>query len=391
MNSQNTPVHIRLWHHDFWRMAIANFLLAMSVYILIPILPVWMMECQNLSYFETGIAFGAFGVGLFLFGLFTSSLVQRYRRNVVCIWSIMGVIACIGLLYYFDIYKDVEDSFVFVLLQRLLLGASFGLAQMVLSSTLIIDTCESFQRTEANHSASWFSRFALSLGPMTGLILYPLMGFHSVLLAAGGCALLAVILILLVRFPFRAPDDHIPMVSLDRFFLPHGFILFVNLLLITIATGILLSLSHDVRFFGMMMVGFLLAILAQRFVFREAELKSEVVSGLILMGAALLMMLTRSQSVVAYIAPLLIGFSLGIIGSRFMLFFIKLSRHCQRGTSQSTYILGWESGLAVGIGIGYAFLQQDSNLVLMTSLILVVVALAMYQFTHKWFLTHKNR
>ena len=23
MNSQNTPVHIRLWHHDFWRMAIA--------------------------------------------------------------------------------------------------------------------------------------------------------------------------------------------------------------------------------------------------------------------------------------------------------------------------------------------------------------------------------
>lgn len=391
MNSQNTPVHIRLWHHDFWRMAIANFLLAMSVYILIPILPVWMMECQNLSYFETGIAFGAFGVGLFLFGLFTSFLVQRYRRNVVCIWSIMGVIACIGLLYYFDIYKDVEDSFVFVLLQRLLLGASFGLAQMVLSSTLIIDTCESFQRTEANHSASWFSRFALSLGPMTGLILYPLMGFHSVLLAAGGCALLAVILILLVRFPFRAPDDHIPMVSLDRFFLPHGFILFVNLLLITIATGILLSLSHDVRFFGMMMVGFLLAILAQRFVFREAELKSEVVSGLILMGAALLMMLTRSQSVVAYIAPLLIGFSLGIIGSRFMLFFIKLSRHCQRGTSQSTYILGWESGLAVGIGIGYAFLQQDSNLVLMTSLILVVVALAMYQFTHKWFLTHKNR
>ena len=391
MNSQNTPVHIRLWHHDFWRMAIANFLLAMSVYILIPILPVWMMECQNLSYFETGIAFGAFGVGLFLFGLFTSFLVQRYRRNVVCIWSIMGVIACIGLLYYFDIYKDVEDSFVFVLLQRLLLGASFGLAQMVLSSTLIIDTCESFQRTEANRSASWFSRFALSLGPMTGLILYPLMGFHSVLLAAGGCALLAVILILLVRFPFRAPDDHIPMVSLDRFFLPHGFILFVNLLLITIAIGILLSLSHDVRFFGMMMVGFLLAILAQRFVFREAELKSEVVSGLILMGAALLMMLTRSQSVVAYIAPLLIGFSLGIIGSRFLLFFIKLSRHCQRGTSQSTYILGWESGLAVGIGIGYAFLQQDSNLVLMTSLILVVVALAMYQFTHKWFLTHKNR
>ncbi|MEE6208469.1 MAG: MFS transporter, partial [Alphaproteobacteria bacterium] len=145
------------------------------------------------------------------------------------------------------------------------------------------------------------------------------------------------------------------------------------------------------HFYAMMMVGFLSAIMAQRFVYRQAELKSEVVSGLILIGAALLMMLTRSQAVVGYIAPLFVGFGLGIIGSRFLLFFIKLSRHCQRGTSQSTFILGWESGLAVGIGVGYAAFQQESAPVLVTSLILVVLALAMYQFTHKWFLTHKNR
>jgi hypothetical protein len=226
---------------------------------------------------------------------------------------------------------------------------------------------------------------------MTGLILYPLTGFTSVLLASGGCALLAVILILLVHFPFRAPEDHVHTVSLDRFFLPNGFILFLNMLLIMTAAGLLLSLPLGVHFYAMMMVGFLSAIMAQRFVYRQAELKSEVVSGLILIGAALLMMLTRSQAVVGYIAPLFVGFGLGIIGSRFLLFFIKLSRHCQRGTSQSTFILGWESGLAVGIGVGYAAFQQESAPVLVTSLILVVLALAMYQFTHKWFLTHKNR
>ena len=391
MNTQNTPVHVRLWHHDFWRMAIANFLLAMSVYILIPVLPVWMMERQGLSFYETGVSFGAFGIGLFLFGVFTSFLVQHYRRNLVCIWSIAGVIACIGLLFYIERYYRQENVFTLLLLQRLLLGALFGLAQMILSSTLIIDTSESFQRTEANHSASWFSRFALSVGPMTGLILYPLTGFTSVLLASGGCALLAVILILLVHFPFRAPEDHVHTVSLDRFFLPNGFILFLNMQLIMTAAGLLLSLPLGVHFYAMMMVGFLSAIMAQRFVYRQAELKSEVVSGLILIGAALLMMLTRSQAVVGYIAPLFVGFGLGIIGSRFLLFFIKLSRHCQRGTSQSTFILGWESGLAVGIGVGYAAFQQESAPVLVTSLILVVLALAIYQFTHKWFLTHKNR
>lgn len=391
MNAQNTPVHIRLWHHDFWRMSIAYMLTTMSVYILIPVLPFWLADAQGLTPIEVGLAMGAMGVGLFLPGAFTSFLVQHYRRNWVCVWAILVMMGVTGLLYYLDGRQGQQDAFPLLLLQRLLLGAAFGLAQMVLASTLIIDTCESYQRTEANYAASWFARFSLSLGPMAGLILYPLTDFRTVLLVAGGCDLAAVVLILLSHFPFRAPDDHVPVVSLDRFFLPQSMPLFLNLLMITIAAGLVMSLALTTLFYAMLMAGFLLAIMAQRFVFREAELKSEVVSGLVLMGAALLMMLTRSQTVVGYASPLFIGLALGIIGSRFLLFFIKLSRHCQRGTSQSSYMLGWESGLAVGLGLGYAVGRGDGRLVLTSALVLVVVALLFYQFTHRWFLKKKNR
>ena len=391
MNAQNTPVHIRLWHHDFWRMSIAYMLTTMSVYILIPVLPFWLADAQGLTPIEVGLAMGAMGVGLFLPGAFTSFLVQHYRRNWVCVWAILVMMGVTGLLYYLDGRQGQQDAFPLLLLQRLLLGAAFGLAQMVLASTLIIDTCESYQRTEANYAASWFARFSLSLGPMAGLILYPLTDFRTVLLVAGGCDLAAVILILLAHFPFRAPDDHVPVVSLDRFFLPQSMPLFLNLLMITIAAGLVMSLALTTLFYAMLMAGFLLAIMAQRFVFREAELKSEVVSGLVLMGAALLMMLTRSQTVVGYASPLFIGLALGIIGSRFLLFFIKLSRHCQRGTSQSSYMLGWESGLAVGLGLGYAVGRGDGSRVLTSALGLVVVALLFYQFTHRWFLKKKNR
>ena len=391
MNSQNTPVHIRLWHHDFWRMAVANLLLTMSVYMLIPTLPIWLMETQHLGLMETGWVMGAFGVGLFLMGAFVSFLVQRFRRNQVCMWAVTGMIGCIGLIYYLGWFYEGTCNYGLMLLQRIVFGAAFGLAQMVLASTLIIDTCESYQRTEANHAASWFARFSLSLGPLAGLVVYPLFGFQTVLLAAMGCDLLALILIMLVHFPFRAPEDHVHTVSLDRFFLPHGFILFVNLLLITMSAGLVMSLKLDIQFYSMMMVGFLAAIMAQRFVFREAELKSEVVSGLLLMLAALLLMLTRSQSIVGYVAPLFIGFAIGIIGSRFLLFFIKLSRHCQRGTSQSTYMLGWESGLAFGLGLGYVVCQTDPQAVLWTALGLSATALVLYQYTHHWFIRNKNR
>ena len=378
MNSQNTPVHIRLWHHDFWRMAIANLLLTMAVYILVPTLPQWLLLTQEFTLQETGLAMGVFGVGLFTFGAFVSFLIQRYRRNMVCILAVLAMVALFGVIYYVGIESGLYADLSLM-------------AQMVLTSTLIIDTSESYQRTEANHAAAWFGRFALSLGPLAGLLLQRVAGFESVVIAAGGLATAALVLIFLVDFPFRAPLDDTLTVSLDRFFLPHGIPLFLNLQLIMLAVGLLFSLALTEQFYAMMMVGFLLAILAQRFVFRDAEVKSEVVTGLILMGAALLMMLTRTQQIVGFAAPAFVGFGLGIIGSRFLLFFIKLSRHCKRGTSQSTFMLGWESGIAWGLGLGYALFEGDSTPILLTALGLVLASLLLYNFVHNWFVSNKNR
>ena len=380
MNTQNTPVHIRLWHRDFWLMAMANLLLSMAVYVLIPVMPGWLMQAENLTMQETGMVMGAFGIGIFLFGCLTSWLVQRFRRNMACIYAILLMVAILGWLYYLDLQKSQFFDFPILLVQRLALGAAFGMAQMILSSTLIIDTCESFQRTEANHSASWFSRFALSLGPLTGIIIDRLAGFSTVLLVSIGCTVAAIIFILMVHFPFRSPEENVRVVSLDRFFLPQGWPLTINLLVVTFVMGLLLSMMTSELFFVMVMVGFLVALLAQRFVFRDADIESEVITGLLLIGVALLMMLTRHQTIVSFAAPMFIGFGLGVIGSRFLLFFIKLSRHCQRGTAQSTFFLAWESGLALGIGLGYGLLELQMVPVLQVSLATTVVALLFYHF-----------
>ena len=389
MNTQNTPVHIKLWHRDFWLMAISSLLLTMSLYILIPVMPRWMMEVHHFTPVETGRSMGVFGLGLYVMGMFCSWLVQRYRRNVVCMWSMVALIVNLALLWYIDTLHKELAVFSVIMLHRFVLGATFGLAQMVLSSTLIIDTCESFQRTEANHSASWFARFALSLGPLAGLIVYALDGFSSVVLGAIGCVVCALLLVKIITFPFRTPEEGVKVVSLDRFFLTHGFVLFVNLLLVTTVVGLLLSMPLEPLFYALMMGGFLLALLAQRFVFRDAELKSEIITGLFLLVAALLILLVAPASPVS---PVFVGLSTGIIGSRFLLFFIKLSRHCQRGTSQSTYFLGWETGLAIGLALGYGCFYQQPTLLIDTALALSAVALLLYHFyTHQWFLRNKNR
>ena len=392
MNSQNTPIHVRLWHRDFWLMSFANMLLAMSVYILVPSLPIWLLETERFCQLEVGLSMAAFAVGLYLFGPFCSWLVQRFRRNRVCIYSIALMIGSVSILYYVQGLRSELIEFWVILLQRILLGATFGLAQMILSSTLIIDTSESDKRTEANHSAAWFSRFAMSIGPIVGLVMFYYQNFDAVLLSSVFCAACAIVLILTVNFPFRTPSDTIHLVSLDRFFLPSSVPLYLNLMVIATVVGMMMSLGLSDRFYAVIMAGFLCALLAQRFVFRDAELKSEVITGLILLIAVLIMIYTRPLPIVWYIAPLFLGMSIGIVGSRFLLFFIKLSRHCQRGTSQSMYFLSSETGVALGIGIGYAFFMNDDKGLLITSLVLTVVALLMYNYyTHGWFLKHKNR
>ncbi len=383
MNTQNTPVHIHLWHREFWMMVFANMLLGMSVTMLIPTLPSWMLYREGLTTRETGLAMALFGVGVFVPGFMCSYLVQRYRRNSVCIWAILVLILSILLPVYLH---PVSPSM--VMLIRFGQGAAFGLAQLVLASTLIIDTCESFNRTEANHAATWFGRFALSLGPVVGLLVSQLADLRLVFWTAAGCGASAAFLILTIRFPFRVPSDHVSKFSFDRFLLLRGWPLLLNMVPVMIVVGMLFSRPLSISFYAFIMVGFLLAVLAQRFVFPDAELKSEVVSGMLLIISALLIMLFSPTSPLA--SPL-IGLGLGIMGSRFLLFFIKLSRHCQRGTAQSTFLLGWEVGLAFGIGLGYMYFDDDSIL-LKTALLIMGVSLLYYvTYIHRWFITNKNR
>ena len=406
MDTQNTPIHIKLWHREFWMMVFANLLLMMSAYMLIPALPPFLLS-KDLSTLQVASVMGVYGLGLFTLGGFCSYLVQRYRRNHVCQLAMLAVAFSFAALYYLDFVLNVRMEFWMLLLTRFLHGAFLGLAQMTLSSTLIIDTCESFQRTEANYTASWFGRFSLSLGPVVSLLAFKWFNYQGVLIASCAFTLAAWLLISLVKFPFKAPSDNMCVYSLDRFFLPQGVLLFINLLLITSVVGLLFSLQHTETFYGMLMVGFCLAVLAEKYAFADADLKSEVITGLILMGSAILIFFTHQETATTFISPTLIGLGIGIIGSRFLLFFIKLAKHCQRGTSQSSFFLAWEFGLSLGLFVGIGFLGNHSIQdiqgyvpvlhvdhvgILLVGLGLLVVSLLFYNFcVHPWYVAHKNR
>ncbi|MGP1492010.1 MAG: MFS transporter [Prevotella fusca] len=391
MDTQNIPVHVRLWNKHFWLLAMANLLLVMSSYMLIPVIPLRMVS-RGYSMSQIALVLGVFFVGIYLFGSLSGYLVQRYRRKRVFSISILFLFAVTAVLY--ELSKQPYNSFDYMLLVglRFLQGAFFGLSQLVLLSTLIIDTVEAVHRTEANHAATWFGRFALSLGPLAGILVYHYMNFGTVLLLSCVCLLVSFVFVSLINFPFRMPSEEFSRFSFDRFLLKGSHWLFINTALVTSAVGLLMTIEQSPRFYGLIMLGFFVAILAERFAFADADLRSEATTGMITMGIAVLLLLTRNQASVSYIAPILIGFGVGIIGSRFLLFFIKMSDHCQRGTSQSTFLLAWETGIGVGLVISFGLLGCEPSYVLWLCLVLLTVALILYvAFVHGWYVKHKHR
>jgi len=391
MDTQNIPVHVRLWNKHFWLLAMANLLLVMSSYMLVATIPL-RMEVRGYSILQIALVMGVFFIGIYLFGSLSGYLVQRYRRKNVFNLSILLLLAVTGVLYYLSSLPYNSFDYMLLVGLRFMQGAFYGLSQLVLLSTLIIDTVEAVHRTEANHAATWFGRFSISLGPLLGLVVYHHFDFNTVLLLSCVCVILSLLLVELVRFPFRLPNEDLNHLSLDRFLLKGSHWLFLNIVLVTSILGALLSIEHNPLFYSLIMLGFLVALLAERFAFADADLRSEAVTGLLVIGMSVLLMLTRRQASVGYISPILIGLGYGVLGSRFLLFFIKLSGHCQRGTSQNTFLLAWETGVGIGLAVSFGLFHGEHSYILWFCLFALCVSLIFYiGFVHSWYIKHKNR
>lgn len=186
----------------------------------------------------------------------------------------------------FRYFWNIKLGFWALVATRVVMGAFLGLAQMSLASTLVIDTCESFQRTEANYITSWFARFSIATGPIMAWLVNIFLNMNLLLPVASLLALCALVLVSQVKFPFKAPAEHMPLFSADRFFLPQGVPLFVNIVLIMISVGMYFSIPHPLSVFLMVLAGLVIAVITEKYVFADADLKSQVIVGLVLIGAA---------------------------------------------------------------------------------------------------------
>ena len=72
-------------------LSLSNFLLYASLYMMLPVLPLWMVRHWYCSYAEAGAAVAVFGLAMFLPGAFNSYLIDTFNVKVFCLVAMLLV------------------------------------------------------------------------------------------------------------------------------------------------------------------------------------------------------------------------------------------------------------------------------------------------------------
>lgn len=377
MQTQLTAGGKRGWRLNCWRICVMNLLVGMALYMMFPFISRILSPAgagESACFLLFGLAYVA---GLLLPGPFCNYWLDVFKRKGVCRRALFLLV--------------VTQVFLFWLLPPslvpfcgLLLGAAVGLFQISAGSTLLVDLSPADCRTLTSHIYYWFTRLALALGPVMGLLIVGQVGYFWLPVFSLVCGCVAFLLLQSVEVPFRAPLEP-PVVSLDRFWMPRAFRLFAGLLPVTLAAGLMLSLYTRPEWYAMMAAGFFCSLSVHRMLWAGRDVRREIIFGMMLMMSAVLLCIFLlsfplwSMSLVA----LLFAWGLGHVSSRYLLFFVRVSRHCERGTAQTTYLIAWESGLLLGLSVGLMAGAFGPALVLaclLLSLSLIVYLL----FIHRW-------
>lgn len=354
---------------DFWKLIATNFFITAAMYMLIPTLPHFLMQGLGLTPVLTAVATSITGVGVFALGPFCSYSIQRFRRNKICIISIAVTAASfIAASYIIDEMQTTEISAEFALAliaARLTAGAFFGLSLIILNSTLIIDSCVSSKRTQANAISSWTHLLAIPTGMAGGSLTLAESNTQDVFYAASAACAIAIILIMSAKFPFKAPEETIKKCSLDRFIAKGSLILFLPTIFAATLLGETIVQIYDIEELAYMGFGCIAAIsslvLTRPKKERTAKFKipakhitiSACTGYVILLISILLLHIGSTAYTNAGMACLGLGATFTL--SSIHLCFIESADHCQRGSAESTYLLAIEFGIAAGIAIYFIF------------------------------------
>lgn len=353
----------KLWNSNFIKVNIANFLLFFAFYLLMPLLPLYLKETFHSTKDVIGAVLSGYTIAALLSRPFSGFLVDTFPRKKV-------LLTVYFLFFIFFAGYLAAGSLLLFAIVRTLHGAPFG-ALTVANSTVAIDVLPPSRRSEGIGYYGLSNNLAMATGPTVAVYVYnslhsfELLFWMSLIVAGTGMLVDST-----VRLTTRPAVQGKRKMSLDRFFLVAGWLLFMDMIAFGFSYGVISTYLaiYSKEVLGVTSgTGTYFLILAAGLILSRLEGASSLRKGKIVYNAAIGMAI----SVVGYTlfvavpnmwgyygSAVLIGLGNGHLWPAFQNMFINLAPNDRRGTANSTLLVSWDVGIGLGVVIGGFFAEH---------------------------------
>lgn len=376
----------KLWNRNFINACIANFLIACSFYLLMPTIPIYLSEQLNVPKSQIGIALSSYVLALLFMRPFSGYLVDVYSRKPLFLLGIsLFVITFTG--YYF------ATTVLFFVVLRFIHGIFWGLST-VSANTVAIDIIPSSRRAEGIGFFGVTMNIAMAVAPFIAVKIYDAYGFHFLATSALIMGAFAVTAVSFIKVPGRKRPEKIPPVSLDRFILIKGIPIFINQLFLSFGWGTLvafavlygkqISISNAGIFFLFLASGIVLSRVNSGRLVDRGYLHAVMMTAISAICAGYISF-ALFHNIYAYsISAFILGIGFGTLFPALQTIYNNMAPASKRGTANSTYLMGFDFGIGIGMLLGAYLIDHFgfANLYIFTAA-LSFIALFIYWFNSR--------
>ncbi len=351
-----------LWNWNFIQCCISYFLMNFSFYMLMPTMPVYLVEELKISPSEVGVALSSYSIGLLCVRPFSGYLVDCFSRKPL-------------YLFAFSVFTVMFAGYLFaatvltIIAVRFIQGGFMGMTS-VAGNTIAIDVIPSRRRGEGMGFFGLTINLAMSLAPLLAVALYGRYGFHPLVLAGMTIAFLGAATVGLIRYPKRAKVARPPF-SLDRFILVKALPTALAYLLSAIPYGMVVSfvvlygketgIANPGYFFIFMAIGVGASRLVSGRLVDRGKIHSVSISALVFLTLSFAAFGLFHTEAVFFASALAIGVGFGVCVPAIQCLFVNVAPHNMRGTATSTYLTSFDFGVGIGT-LAAGFIASLSNL-----------------------------
>lgn len=347
----------RLWNSNYLKVMCSNFLLFFAFYILAPLLPLYLNAQFKADKDLIGLVLSGYVIATLLIRPFSGFIVDSFNRKKVLMLCFFTFFIC------FAGYIGAGTLLMFAIV-RTMHGIPFG-AATVANSTVAIDVLPSSRRNEGIGFYGLSNNLAMAIAPSIGIYVYSATdNFELLFWIALILALAGFICASSVKIPQREIIKSKPALSLDHFFLSRAWMMAINVCFFGLCWGVM---SNYVAIYGQEKLGitdgtglFFMILSTGLFVsrlfgskaLRKGRLTQSCAQGVICSLIGYVLFACAFGEWTFYLSAMFIGLGNGRMYPAFLNMFIKVARHDQRGTANSSILISWDLGMGIGILMG---------------------------------------